>query len=492
MKVIINPMVIRWSINKFITGTVLIVLLMAQNGFCLYNNYSERSVPNTGRNIITFTGNDLQGVVNEANPHDIIMADPNKTLMVEETIIIDKPLTISGLRAQLPDDLGGVGILHVIGDGFRMDNFHLIGNRHSDFSDRATLLTLEGNDFVVEQGKIEQASRHGIMVRATEERSPENGVVRDIIGYDIARDHVSIEGHGDGQIVKNVVVERIRAYGSENRGAVEVADGSKNVTVRDIYAEDARYGVDFQDHQGRETYQPNINTIIENVFVRRCSHAVRASTSISVGKGGTEPPSTGFGHRNLTIRNISGVEWIGTSDSGLDGRRQKMAMPVVVNHTDNVLIENVDIMGVGEHIYAAFLILNSSNVRVHNVNIDSVSVYREALLVENSTDVQINSVFVNASERVETENVVLRYRLNDNGVYSNFRVNDFYATGSADRIVLEAMEPTGDFREYHRRRFTGEGMEFAPTSADVTLENYTINYEPSLVEDHIGVQNVTK
>ena len=166
-------------------------------------------------------------------------------------------------------------------------------------------------------------------------------------------------------------------------------------------------------------------------------------------------------------------------------------MPIVVNYTDNVLIENVDIMGVGENIYAAFLITNSSNVRVHNVYIDSVSVYREALLVENSSDVLLNSITVNASERVDEENVVVRYRLNQDGVYSNFRINDLSARGSANRVVLEAMEPVGNYREYHRRRFTGEGMEFAPTSASVTLTNYLIHYDPLLVDDRIGVDEGT-
>ena len=466
---------------------VLFSLLLAKNLLA----YEGLATKNVDRQIIHFAGENLQEVVDAARPHDIIMADPNKTLMVVETIMIDKPLTISGLRAQVPDGLGGVGILHVIADGFRMDNFHLIGNRHSNFVDRATLLTLEGSNFVVEQGIVKQASRHGIMVRATVERSPQNGVIRDIIGYDIARDHVSIEGHGDGHIVRNVVVERIRAYGSENRGAVEVADGSENITVRDIYAEDARYGVDFQDHDGRGTYQPNINTIIENVFVRRCSHAVRASTSISVGKGGNEPPSTGFGHRNLTIRNIGGVEWADTSEPGQDGRSQKMAMPIVVNYTDNVLIENVDIMGVGETIYAAFLILNSRNVRVQNVHIDSVSVYREAMLIENSSDVYLNSISINASERVVAENAAVRYRLNEDGVYRNFRVNDLFAYGTANRIILEAMEPIGDFRDYHRRQFTGEGMQFAPATANVTLKSFIIHYDPELVDDNIGVKNGT-
>ncbi len=474
---------------------IFLLIIITGFAFLIPNHVyalEEAGNQNSGRKVIHFTGDNLQEVVNATRPHDIIMADPNRTLMVEETIIIDKPLTISGLRAQLVDGLEDAPLIHVISDGFRMNNFHLIGNRHSvDFEKRASLLLITGNNFIVEQGIVEQSSQHGVNIRATPEKSTKNGVVRDIIGNDMVRDHVALTGYGDGNVVKNVVVERIRAYGSENRGAVEVADGSENVTVRDIYAEDARYGVDFQDHDGRETYQPNINTIIENVFVRRCSHAVRASTSISVGKGGDEPPSTGFGHRNLTIRNIGGVEWADTSEPGPDGRTRKMAMPIVVNYTDNVLIENVDIMGVGETIYSAFMILNSSNVRVHNLHIDSVSIYREAMLVENSSDVLLNSISINASERVDGENVAVRYRLNEDGVYRNFRVHDLYANGTANRIVMEALEPIGDFRKYHRRRFTGEGMQFGPTTADVTLKNYTISYDPELVDDHIGVENAT-
>ncbi len=422
--------------------------------------------------VIYIEGDDIQGAIDAAQPGDTVIGDPNRLIVVDETITVEKPLTITGLHVKLIDGLDNTNIMLVTADGFRLNNFHIIGNRETvEHQNRASLVVIEANDFVVEQGTIEESSEHGIEISANG-RHVKNGAVRDIIGHNIGRDHVSLQGTGEeGYFVKNVVVERLRAYGSPTRGAVEVADGNTNVVVRDVYAEDCRYGVDFQDHVKQGMGQTNLRVIIENIFVRRCSHAVRSATA------------AGMGHRNLTIRNISGEDWIDGSGEG------KMAQPIVVNHVDNVLIDNVDIMGDGETIYAGFLILNSNNVKINNVTMDQVSVYREGILVENCSDVHVNNAFINAEARVEGENVALRYRLNNDGVYDNLRINNLVAKGPAERIVLEALEPIGNYREYHKRRFTGERMQFAPTEADVTLLNYIINYDPELIDDGIGVKN---
>jgi len=420
--------------------------------------------------VISVSGDDLQAAVDAAQAGDILHADPRREIILDATVTIDKPLTITGLRARLVDGLDDTPMLVVNADGFRMNNFHLTGNRESvEHANRASLVVINASDFVVEQGTIREASEHGIVIDATG-RHAENGVVRDIIGHNIGRDHVSLQGSGEhGFFVKNVVVERIRAYGSPTRGAIEVSDGTENITVRDIYAEDCRYGVDFQDHVKQGMGQSNVRVLIENVFVRRCSHAVRSATA------------PGMGHRNLTLRNISGIDWIDGSGEG------KMAQPIVINHTDNVLIDNVDIMGAGEHIYAGIMILNSSNVRLQNVLIDEVSVYREAILIENTTTVQVSQVTVNAEARAPGEEIVLRYRLNEDGVYEDLRVHDLVARGPANRIVLEGSEALGEDRDYHKRTFTGEGMEFGETQAEVALRSHAIDYDPELIDDRLGV-----
>lgn len=425
-----------------------------------------------GQRVVTVEGYDLQGAIDAAAAGGLVLADPNRRIIIEQTIRVDKPLTITGLHAQLLDGLDNAPILRVTADGFRLNNFHLVGNRHTvDHANRASLVVIEASDFIVEQGTIEQSSEHGIEISAAGKHA-ENGVVRDIIGHDMGRDHISLQGTGEaGFFVKNVVVERIRAYGSETRGALEVADGNENITVRDIYAEDCRYGVDFQDHVKQGMGQTNLRVSIEKVFVRRCSHAVRSATA------------AGMGHRFLTLRDISGMEWIDGSDGG------KMAQPIVINHTDNVLIENVDLMGAGESIYTDLLILNSNNVRIRNLVVDELSVYREAILVENCSDVLIDDAYINASARQEGQDVAVRYRLNDEGHYENLRIRDLRAKGSAERIVLEAVEPIGEYRDYHKRRFTGEGMEFAATEQEVSLRNVMIEYDPAKVDDHIGVEH---
>ena len=424
-----------------------------------------------GQRVVQVEGDALQAAIDAAAPGGLVLADPNRQIIVEETIRVDKPLTISGLHAKLIDGLDETPLMKVTADGFRMDNFHLIGNRHTvEHQNRASLVVIEASDFIVEKGTIEQSSEHGIEISANG-RHAENGTVRDIIGHDMGRDHISLQGTGEhGFFVKNVVVERIRAYGSNTRGALEVADGNENITVRDIYAEDCRYGVDFQDHVKQGMGQTNLRVTIEKVFTRRCSHAVRSATA------------AGMGHRNLTLRDISGTEWIDGSGEG------KMAQPIVINHTDNVLIENVDLMGEGETIYSGLLILNSNNVRIKNLVIDEVSVYREAVLVENCSGVLIQDAFINATARVPGEDVAMRYRLNSEGVYRDLRVHDLRTAGTAERIVLEAAEPIGDYREYHKRRFTGERMQFGEASEEVALLNYEIQYDPALVDDRLGVE----
>lgn len=460
-----NPRVSLGSAMKNLFMTALILAALGPH---------DLSSADIARNrVVHVLGDDLQGAVDAARPGDAILADPNHLITVNETITVEKPLSITGLRARLREGLDNTPLMHVVADGFRLNNFHIIGNSETvEPQERASLVIIEADDFIVEQGIIEASSAHGIVISANG-RHVKHGSVRDIVGYNMGRDHVSLQGTGEkGFYVKHVVVERLRAYGSAARGAVEVADGNTNVVVRDIYAEDCRYGVDFQDHVKQGMGQRNLRVIIENVFVRRCSHAVRGATA------------AGMGHRNLTIRNISGEDWIDGSGEG------KMAQPIVVNHVDNVLIDNIDIIGDGETIYTGFLILNSTNVKINNVTMDRVSVYREAILVENCSDVFVNNAYIHAETRAKEEGVALRYRLNAEGVYDNLRINNLVAKGPAERVVLEALEPIGDYLDYHKRRFTGERMQFGPAQGSVTLLNSFIHYAPELIDDQIGVKNL--
>jgi hypothetical protein len=66
---------------------------------------------------------------------------------------------------------------------------------------------------------------------------------------DVSIHWVSISGSGGhGRRIRNVLVENVRCYESALRGAVEVSDGTDNITVRKIYAESAVYAIDVHIH----------------------------------------------------------------------------------------------------------------------------------------------------------------------------------------------------------------------------------------------------
>ena len=77
-------------------------------------------------------------------------------------------------------------------------------------------------------------------------------------------------------------------------GAVEASDGSEFITIRDVYAEGCRYGVDIQDHN--RPGQINRHIIVDGLHVRNSYMAVRTRNH-------------DFGHDGLTIRNVTGSDW---------------------------------------------------------------------------------------------------------------------------------------------------------------------------------------
>src|SRR6185369_8540779 len=96
------------------------------------------------------------------------------------------------------------------------------------------------------------SSKDGVMIDGDGSKDEDivGGGVRDIVGRGVVRDTVSISGSsGHGRKIRNVLVDNVRCYNSRLRGAVEVSDGTDNITVRKVYAEDAVYALDVQDHK---------------------------------------------------------------------------------------------------------------------------------------------------------------------------------------------------------------------------------------------------
>jgi hypothetical protein len=91
-------------------------------------------------------------------------------------------------------------------------------------------------------------------------------------------------------------------------------------TIRDIYTESCRYGVDVQDH--KRPGKINRYIIIDGLHVRNTYMAMRTA-------------NRDFGHDGLTIRNVTGTDWPADAKE-----------PFQVRNTSNVLIDNVRKTGI--------------------------------------------------------------------------------------------------------------------------------------------------
>jgi len=310
---------------------------------------------------------DLQQVIDDAAPHSTIVANRNRELEITRTITIDKPLTLVGLNARLESGLEKTPILSVTAEGVRIRDFVLTGNADSVPQEgRAPLVEIRRGSFVIEDGETNNSSKDGIMITPLPDYGDiEHGVVRNITSRGTFRDTVSIGGLGEqGLFVRHLVVENIRAYDSELRGPVEVSDGSEYITVRDVYAESCRYGVDVQDHG--EKGQVNRHIIIDGLHVKNSLMAVRTANH-------------DFGHDGLTIRDVTATDW--PTDA---------SEPFQVRNTSNVLIENVRLHDCP--VGPCMRIRNSDNVTLRDIVFVDWEHDGPGLRVEDSNNVLVDNV----------------------------------------------------------------------------------------------------
>jgi hypothetical protein len=174
----------------------------------------------------------LAEVIQAAPPHSVILCSRDHELTLSTPILIDKPLTLRGMHAKLPERLGNTSLGIVRAAGVRVTDFELHGNASSvSQDDRAPLLRIHAGDFAVERGVFADSSKDGVMIEAGDQDII-GGVVRDVVGVGVIRDTVSISGGSEGAKIRNVLVDNVRAYRSSRRGAVEVSDGTDNGIIR--------------------------------------------------------------------------------------------------------------------------------------------------------------------------------------------------------------------------------------------------------------------
>jgi len=369
---------------------LLIVLL-----FLSFSGYSQP--------IYLQKNQDLQAVIDSAPDHAKIICNLNDTMEVVNTIMVNKPLAITGLQAALPDSLGDMPILQFNAPGAIISNFILHGNAQTvSQKNRAPLLIIAAGDFLVERGKFFNSSKEGVSIEADEEDLT-GGVVRDIYGKGVMRDLVSINGGYQGKKVRNVLVENIRCDSCVLRGAVEVSNGTDNITVRKVYASKSAYAVDVQDH--RKEFQVNQHIVIEDIFAIDCKMGLRTANA-------------DYGHHNLTVRNITAV---------------RCGWPIDLSHTDQVTLQNVTIIDHASEKNPPVKIENCQGISVENVKIERSSYLGAGIEIINSSNIIIDHVIIENSNQLSYD---LLYEANNGLVNQGLIIDNIISSETPKATVV--------------------------------------------------------
>jgi hypothetical protein len=358
--------------------------------------------------IIHVNQRDLQQVIDGAPSNAVVRCDPNRQLVLSAPVTIRKPLTLVGLHARLPEKLGNTSLVLVEAKGVAVTDFEFVGNGDSvPQNERAPLLVIHAGDFRVERGSFLNSSKDGVMIDGDGAKEDiVGGVVRDIVGRGVIRDTVSISGSGgNGRKIRNVLVDNVRCYDSRLRGAVEVSDGTDNITVRKVYAESAVYALDVQDHN--QPGQSNRNVVIEDVYAVRCRHAIRTANSRK-------------GHGNLTVRDITADQCV---------------IPVQVSHTANVNLSNVRVLNHASG-KSPIQITDCQGASVRDVTVENIAIKGTALLLENCDETLVDGFSLRGQTNELGSAVCFRITAKEN--FSGLRVCNVSARGTMDAgIVLD-------------------------------------------------------
>lgn len=314
------------------------------------------------------TGAELQALLDRASPGAVIVCKQAAPLVVRVSLVVRKPLTLRGLKADLPPKLGRVPVLIVEAKNVALADIEMHGNYDSvGPDDRAPFIWIKRGDFRVERCRFFDGTKDGLMI--TPEDGTEDivgGTIRDIEGVRMGRDLVSISGGCKGLRVRQVTVENVRLVKGYGRGAVEVSDGTDEITARRVYAEDAVYAFDVQDHRGPSA--PNTRVTLEDATAVRCRHILRTANSPQ------------YKHADLTIRNFTGhdcqspIQIKNTLRVRIDGlvitgTAAANAVPIDLTNDHDVTMRNVSIAGLpeGSPVVRA---VGCSNVRIEALTLD--------------------------------------------------------------------------------------------------------------------------
>jgi hypothetical protein len=310
--------------------------------------------------------------------------------------------------------LGKTPLVVVQAEGVTLTDFALRGNTDTvEQVDRAPLLSVRAGGFLIENGTFRDSSKDGVEVHGGEGRTESiaGGVLRNLTGYNIGRDAVSLSGDAGGELpLRDILVENIRCFGSPRRGAVEVSDGTRNITVRKVYAEDCVYAVDIQDHGERG--QVNHNVVVEDVYASRCQFAIRMAV---------RP----FGHRNITLKDVTAENCLAPP-------------PLRLNHVEQLSVSNVRVADyTGE---SPITVTNCDGVILRDVIIDRAQLEDAAVRIEDCNQVFVSGVIVRGGTNGLTG--IVKYRVASNETFSGLHIEGVLS--SAPKVPALVVENTSD------------------------------------------------
>jgi len=327
---------------------------------------------------IKFTGGneaDFQALLDKAPAGAVVVCEQNKPLEISKSLRLGKPMTVRGLKARLQPRLGRTPILIADATGITLTDLEMQGNYDSaGQAHRAPLIHLKRGGFRIERCKFSDGTKDGIMV------TPEDGtgdvvggIIRDIEGARMGRDLVSLSGGNGGQRIRDVTVENVRLIKGYYRGAVEVSDGTDNITVRHVYAEDAAYAIDVQDHgpikaKTGHACAPNTQVLLEDFTAVRCQNIIRTANCETLK------------HADLTLRNFTARD---------------CTEPVRIRNTTRVLIENLTITNDRALDSSPIELRNDHNVVIRNATIKVSPEGVPPVTIFASTGVQLEQVTCN-------------------------------------------------------------------------------------------------
>jgi hypothetical protein len=314
------------------------------------------------------TGAEFQALLDRAPPGAVIDCKQPAPMVVSDSLVVRKPLTLRGLKANLPPKLGRVPVLVVEAKNVALTDIEMHGNYDSvGPDDRAPFIWIKRGDFRVERCRFFDGTKDGLMI-APEDDTEDivGGTIREIEGFRMGRDLVSISGGGKGLRVRRVTVENVRLVRGYRRGAVEVSDGTDEITARHIYAEDAVYAFDVQDHRGPTA--PNTRVTLEDATAVRCKHILRTANSPQ------------YKHADLTIRNFTGhdceypIEVKNTTRVRIDGlvitgASAADAVPIDLTNNHEVIVRNAAITGLRQG-SPQVRAVDCSNLRIEALTLD--------------------------------------------------------------------------------------------------------------------------